>query len=177
MVKIKKIKKAGKSKKMSILVLLIMISNICMAFIALADPPTTHVIAGEAKYSNDQIAIGAIVDLHNLNSSEWIYEADIVNSYGYWNYDVGYEGWSDGDNVKIIIHDDYGNGEKTITIDKDGPSPQNCGLITLISDIHPPNTPEKPSGPITGITGTSYNFTTVTNDPDGDDISYGWDNL
>jgi PKD repeat protein len=144
MKKINKIKKAGKSKKMSVVLALIMISNILTAFNVLAAPPTTHVIVGEAKYSNGQIAEGAVVDLYNQNTDEWIYEADFVSSLGFWNYDVGDYGWSHGDDVKIIIHDNHGTGEKIITIDMDGPSPQNCGLIILASDNNPPDPPTNP---------------------------------
>ena len=39
----------------------------------------------------------------------------------------------------------------------------------------PPNTPNKPSGPISGITCIWYPYSTYTTDPDGDDVRYGWD--
>ncbi len=40
---------------------------------------------------------------------------------------------------------------------------------------NPPNTPSTPTGPSTGTVGVSYSYTTSTTDPDGDDVSYGWD--
>jgi len=40
---------------------------------------------------------------------------------------------------------------------------------------NPPQTPDKPTGPSTGITSFSYHFSTITTDPDGDDVKYGWD--
>ena len=40
---------------------------------------------------------------------------------------------------------------------------------------NPPNIPSKPSGPTTVIVGYPYLYTTVTTDPDGDNVSYGWD--
>jgi hypothetical protein len=45
--------------------------------------------------------------------------------------------------------------------------------ITKISDK--PNKPDKPSGPISGEIGKEYNYTTSTNDPDGDLIKYCFD--
>jgi YVTN family beta-propeller protein len=38
-----------------------------------------------------------------------------------------------------------------------------------------PNTPSTPSGPSSGIIDTTYSFTTLTTDPDGDSISYQFD--
>jgi len=43
------------------------------------------------------------------------------------------------------------------------------------SSNNPPNTPSTPSGPSSGSIGSSYTYTTSSTDPDGDDISYGWD--
>ncbi|PNX48777.1 MAG: hypothetical protein BV457_03060 [Thermoplasmata archaeon M9B1D] len=39
----------------------------------------------------------------------------------------------------------------------------------------PPNTPSKPSGPESGLPGTSYTFSTSATDLDNDKIRYGWD--
>lgn len=38
----------------------------------------------------------------------------------------------------------------------------------------PPETPERPSGPMEGIVGTKYAFTIRTTDPDGDQVYYLW---
>jgi hypothetical protein len=40
---------------------------------------------------------------------------------------------------------------------------------------NPPNIPSKPSGPTVGIVGIYYQYITSTIDPDGDNVSYGWD--
>jgi outer membrane protein assembly factor BamB len=40
---------------------------------------------------------------------------------------------------------------------------------------NPPDIPSKPDGPISGITQVAYTYSTVSSDPDGDDIYYGWD--
>ncbi len=38
-----------------------------------------------------------------------------------------------------------------------------------------PSKPSTPDGPTEGKTGTSYTYSTSTVDPNGDDVSYGWD--
>ena len=40
---------------------------------------------------------------------------------------------------------------------------------------YPPDTPEKPTGTTIGYPSTLYYYETQTEDPDNDDISYGWD--
>jgi hypothetical protein len=42
-------------------------------------------------------------------------------------------------------------------------------------DSNPPNIPKKPSGPVLGKVGVEYEFTTSTDDPDGEDLRYVWD--
>jgi hypothetical protein len=39
----------------------------------------------------------------------------------------------------------------------------------------PPETPQRPSGPTEGIVGYSYVFSTSTDDPEGEQVSYMWD--
>ncbi|HHH80151.1 MAG TPA: hypothetical protein ENL13_04545 [Thermoplasmatales archaeon] len=40
---------------------------------------------------------------------------------------------------------------------------------------NPPETPETPNGPTSGFTGVSYTYSTVTVDPENDEVKYGWD--
>jgi hypothetical protein len=40
---------------------------------------------------------------------------------------------------------------------------------------HPPNTPDKPSGPASGLIQTTYRFNTTATDPDGDPLEYKFD--
>ena len=47
------------------------------------------------------------------------------------------------------------------------------GLPTKFSN-HPPNQPSTPTGPIIGVIGISYNYSTSTIDPDDDSVKYGW---
>jgi len=44
-----------------------------------------------------------------------------------------------------------------------------------ITNNHCPYTPETPDGPSIGITQEQHEFTTITEDPEDDTISYGWD--
>jgi len=39
----------------------------------------------------------------------------------------------------------------------------------------PPEKPQRPDGPIEGIIGVEYTFSTSTTDPEGEDLSYWWD--
>jgi len=68
--------------------------------------------------------------------------------------------------LRLQAEDEYGalsgwSTPKTVTISGSGNSP--------------PNTPTTPTGPTTGTVGISYSYTTSATDPDGDDISYGFD--
>ena len=48
-------------------------------------------------------------------------------------------------------------------------------MVTIDWPNHPPNKPETPSGPETAIVGKEKTFSTITTDPEGDNIQYGWD--
>jgi PKD repeat protein len=55
-----------------------------------------------------------------------------------------------------------------------GDSKSKINYITVV-DNSPPNIPEKPTGPIIGRVGEELSFTTVTTDPDHDDLlNYFW---
>jgi len=47
--------------------------------------------------------------------------------------------------------------------------------ISRLDTNDPPNTPVVPSGLNVGVVGQSYEYSTVTTDPEGDTITYGWD--
>lgn len=59
--------------------------------------------------------------------------------------------------------------------DRGAESSWSSSLAVTISQNQAPNDPSQPSGPTSGYTGTSYGYTTVTTDPDGDQVKYGWD--
>jgi PKD repeat protein len=55
-----------------------------------------------------------------------------------------------------------------------------CGTFTVNNhedpiENNPPNKPAKPTGENSGETGETYTYTTMTNDPDGDQIWFNWD--
>ena len=49
------------------------------------------------------------------------------------------------------------------------------GELQLTVDEFPPSVPVAPIGQVIGDTNTTYNYSTVSVDPGGDNISYGWD--
>ena len=48
-------------------------------------------------------------------------------------------------------------------------------VIISTSSNNPPNKPNTPTGPSSGTKDISYQFSTSTTDPDGDQFKYGWD--
>lgn len=50
----------------------------------------------------------------------------------------------------------------------------NMNVVIFIGENMPPDTPNKPSGPIIIIRGKSYKFSTSTTDPEGDRVYYQW---
>ena len=49
------------------------------------------------------------------------------------------------------------------------------GELYLTVVEFPPSVPEIPTGQVLGDTNTTYYYSTVSTDPGGDNISYGWD--
>jgi len=54
--------------------------------------------------------------------------------------------------------------------------------VIILLPNYPPNKPQKPSGPTGGgiifnrvLVGNEYDYSSVTTDPDGDQVSYKWD--
>jgi len=58
--------------------------------------------------------------------------------------------------------------------DSKGASSEWSGSLNVTINT-PPNTPVMPSGQASGIPGTSYSYSTSTNDPDGDQVKYTFD--
>ncbi|VVB61853.1 Uncharacterised protein [uncultured archaeon] len=50
----------------------------------------------------------------------------------------------------------------------------NSAKVVTIAPDHPPNTPDQPTGPASGIIYTEYTYRTSTTDPDGDQVYYKW---
>ncbi|MCJ7572448.1 MAG: hypothetical protein MUO82_11360, partial [Candidatus Thermoplasmatota archaeon] len=104
----------------------------------------------------------------------------------------------DSGSVFIGINFDQDAGQYPCGIDESTSSPSNAGLLwtssgwtnlggagfpgvwglsvgVSVSANNPPNTPSKPSGPVTGEDEEEYTYSTSTTDPDGDKVKYGWE--
>jgi len=68
--------------------------------------------------------------------------------------------------IKIIITTNQGSCECVSSSDF---------TIGQGNENNPPAIPDRPSGPYKGSTNINYSFSTVTTDPEGDEIKYGWD--
>jgi len=138
------------------------------------------VLYGYAYYGEGQSqpAVGANVTAVNTNTSE-VYPRDItVEDGGYYQFTLGSPGphWEDGSRVKVIIngtgdHVGWAGYEFRIIDTETGPQQR-------IPDIHlQPPPPGQPvvSGPTAAQENESVTFTAVATDPNGFEISYGWD--
>ena len=67
-------------------------------------------------------------------------------------------------NYTIFVKDNLGNSAKS-----------GVYHFTIYSANLPPATPSQPSGPASGFSGSSYIYSSVTTDPDGDNIYYFFD--
>jgi outer membrane protein assembly factor BamB/DNA-binding MarR family transcriptional regulator len=70
--------------------------------------------------------------------------------------------------VNVKVQDEFGaesEWSSALIIDISIPPPAN----------QPPYTPPMPSGPVLGMTNTSYEYYTATMEPDRDNMTYGWD--
>jgi len=99
------------------------------------------------------------------------------------NYST-YLGGCDNDNALGIAVDGMGNAfvtGYTTSINfpaKNAYQAANAGnedAFIAIFVYAPPNTPSIPSGPTSGIPGTSYSYSTSATDPDGDKVKYTFD--
>jgi len=66
--------------------------------------------------------------------------------------------------IEARAHNSLGNVDQTPASD----------TITIVPN-NAPNKPSTPSGPTSGKVGQIYTYSTITVDPDGDKVKYGWD--
>jgi PKD domain-containing protein len=57
----------------------------------------------------------------------------------------------------------------------DGGGTRYFSIYFEVVDNLPPNTPSKPSGPTSVVEGVQNTYTTITTDPENDDVKYGFD--
>ena len=107
-----------------------------------------------------------------------------IPAEGIWSDSTTWDGASNGfptiteDNIMIIAavfndewHQGYayppsGNPFDAYYVD------ETAAAMTNVN--HPPNKPDTPSGPTSGIVGVEYTYTSSTTDIDGDDVYYMW---
>ena len=111
-----------------------------------------------------------------MKDSDWNYDFCIIKTD-----DFGNQQWSktfgdDGDDVgrSIQLTDDSGYISTGYTHRFTNAGNPNVYLIKLSNQNKPPETPDKPVGDSTGNIGVSYQYSTQSVDPDGDQIWYQW---
>ena len=89
-----------------------------------------------------------------------------------WQWMFG-DGSSSNDQNPVHTYEDVGNYNVTLTVvDIKDESDKH---ITIAKISNPPDTPNKPSGPAFGWPKTTLKYSSITTDPDGDKVRYGWD--
>ncbi len=81
-------------------------------------------------------------------------------------------------NNELITHTYSTEGTYQVTLQVKDDELINTSTQTIHitnNSNHPPNTPQKPTGPNNGFTQTTYTFSTTTTDEDEDNVKYGWD--
>jgi hypothetical protein len=103
-----------------------------------------------------------------------------TNSYESWNVTALTQGWVSGivPNFGVVVKcclETGGNPAKMkIFRSKEWIVITERPKLTITYNT-PPDKPRRPSGPTSGIAGTSYNYSSSTVDPDGDQIEYLFD--
>jgi len=115
--------------------------------------------------------LGYAYDPDGLDFMEWTYESgsyyyyenqtlDIAVSYAFrirvYYLNPGVH------TVTVTYYDIYDNGGSD-------------SVTVYYGENNPPETPIRPDGPENGNIGISYTYSTSSSDPDGNNISYGWD--
>ena len=77
-----------------------------------------------------------------------------------------YESWDESGTYEIALK---------VTDDDSDLAFDETVVIIAPADNNPPDTPSKPDGPPNGKMGVKYTYTTSTEDPDGDQVSYKFD--
>ncbi len=90
--------------------------------------------------------------------------------------------WDFGDGINSTeqnpTHRYIHGGTYTVTLtvtDNNGAQDTILSSVEVSTVNYQPNTPDIPAGPIRGIAGVDYIYTTQTSDPNGNFIKYGWD--
>ncbi|MDH7563788.1 MAG: DUF4114 domain-containing protein [Candidatus Bathyarchaeota archaeon] len=126
------------------------------------DPRTAPIYQSADTASKDKVATCFIAGVNDTVTSPPIPDQMMV----YYNNAIihkEWHNWTDGHDVFSYTCYDH-PGEDVIT-----------ATLNWFNAAHPPNIPLKPSGSISGYTGTSYPYSTCTIDPNGDNVYYIFD--
>jgi len=143
--------------------------------IVISEPLAIHqMVWGYIEYSDGSWVpsdtIVTITDLNNSNSVTSITFTSETGQTGCYVYDVYGLDADDGDTIRVNVS--YGG---CVVIVHSNAPPLRLD-VTIYGNL-PPAIPGQPSGPINGLTGTSYTYNAITTDPDNDNIYYwfNWD--
>ncbi len=176
--KIDKIKIWESAQKIHYILIISFFLSSYLMTVPVVNSMVPHTIYGYAYYGDEIPAENATVSSINFNSSDIIQDVATVRVGGVYYFDIGCPGpcWNDGDRIEVIINGtgEYKNwsGSATLTVNFSAPNQQLPNIY-----LYPPapSRPEKPLGPSSGMIDTSYSFSTNATDPNGYNISYGWD--
>jgi hypothetical protein len=102
-------------------------------------------------------------------SYSWVFTPILIEALrGY--ADINQDGTCSAEETFTYIEDNMHFGDMHPTLYDGYP-----GELQLTEVEFPPTVPETPYGQIIGTTNTTYNYSTVSVDPEGDRIRYGWD--
>ncbi len=156
-----------------IIIMPISISNIEKNFIPeLTYNPTSHNFG----YLEEGQVYQTTFDIWNLGADTLTWNLEIIHT---WITLSPTSGTSTGEHDTVTVTIDttglsQGNHSGFISISSnDGGESRYFNIDLFINN--PPNTPNKFSGPTSVIEGTQYPYSTVTTDPDGDKVKYGFD--
>jgi len=137
-----------------------------------------QLVVGFVKYSDgSNIPNGIAVTITNLDNSNsmTVNTQQASDGPGFYLVQVADLNSNNGD--IIFVNVSYGGcqGNSSVMVN----TSQGPGIwcnVTIYGNL-PPFIPSQPSGPISGNTGTSYNYSANTTDPDNDNIYYwfNWD--
>jgi hypothetical protein len=117
-----------------------------------------YIITGSTNRNGNQVYL---IKTNSLGEKQW-YE-----TFG--GYGIGYDS---GNSVRQTTDRGYILAGVTYSF---GNSSQIYMIRFFFAENHPPNDPSIPSGPDSGISGTSYSYSTSSGDPDDDQIKYTFD--
>jgi agmatine deiminase len=122
-------------------------------------------------YSGEDIMLGSTGVHWKVEGQDWDFIT--LQHIGNYQYHATIPEQENGTKISYYIQAEDGSGrlENHPYIGAPG-----AHVFTAYGDINkPPETPQRPTGPASGKTGSTYLYSTSTVDPDGDNVFYMWD--